>query len=171
MDGTWDRLLTKLLAEADAAGEIDWSVSVDSTINRAHQHGSPLSRETGTGDYTKPLVEPADHALGRSRGGLSTKVHHACDGRGRPLAVLVGRGQAHDGPMLPHVLGAIVVPRPRVGRARSRPDAVLADKAYSSRATRSMLRFRGITAVIPEPRDQQANGKRPRSQGRTTCEL
>jgi transposase len=62
--------------------------------------------------------------------------------------------------MLPFVLGAIGVPRLGVGRARSRPDAVLADKAYSSRATRSLLRSRGITAVIPEPRDQQAHRKR-----------
>jgi transposase len=87
-------------------------------------------------------------------------VHHACDGRGRPLVVLVGAGQAHDGPMLPFVLGAIAVPRLGVGRARSRPDAVLADKAYSSRATRSLLRSRGITAVIPEPRDQRAHRRR-----------
>lgn len=43
-DGTWDKLLAKLLAEADAAGEIDWTVSVDSTINRAHQHGTNLPR-------------------------------------------------------------------------------------------------------------------------------
>ena len=43
-DGTWDKILAKLLAEADAAGEIDWTVSVDSTINRAHQHGTNLPR-------------------------------------------------------------------------------------------------------------------------------
>lgn len=43
-DGTWDKILAKLLAEADAAGEIDWTVSVDSTINRAHQHGTNLTR-------------------------------------------------------------------------------------------------------------------------------
>jgi transposase len=47
LDGTWDRLLTELLAQADAAGDIDWSVSVDSTINRAHQHAATLSRDTG----------------------------------------------------------------------------------------------------------------------------
>lgn len=46
-DGTWDRLHTRLLAEADAAGEIDWSVAVDSTVNRAHQHGTNLARGTG----------------------------------------------------------------------------------------------------------------------------
>ena len=49
-DGTWDRIHTALLAHADAAGEIDWTVSVDSSINRAHQHGTNLPRATtGTG--------------------------------------------------------------------------------------------------------------------------
>jgi putative transposase len=91
---------------------------------------------------------------------LSTKVHHACDGRGRPLVVLVGPGQAHDGPMLPVLLAALAVPRRGCGRARTRPDRVLADRAYSSRGTRALLRSRGIVAVIPEPRDQQANRKR-----------
>ncbi len=38
-DGTWDAVLTRLLAEADA-GELDWAVSVDSTVVRAHQHGA-----------------------------------------------------------------------------------------------------------------------------------
>lgn len=44
-DGTWDKVLAALLAHADAAGEIDWTVSVDSTINRAHQHATNLPRE------------------------------------------------------------------------------------------------------------------------------
>jgi transposase len=43
-DGTWDKIHARLLAEADAAGEIDWMVSVDSTINRAHQHATSMSR-------------------------------------------------------------------------------------------------------------------------------
>ena len=46
-DGTWDRVLAFLLSEADAAGQIDWSVAVDSTINRAHQHATNLPRDTG----------------------------------------------------------------------------------------------------------------------------
>lgn len=79
--------------------------------------------------------------------------------------MLVGPGQAHDGPMLPLVLGAITVPRLGPGRARTRPDAVLADKAYSSRSTRRLLRTRRITAVIPEPRDQQAHRKRRGQRG------
>lgn len=44
-DGTWDEILAVLLAQADAAEEIDWTLSVDSTINRAHQHATNLPRE------------------------------------------------------------------------------------------------------------------------------
>jgi len=46
-DGTWDRILAALLRVADSQGEVDWSVSVDSTVNRAHQHGTNLPRTTG----------------------------------------------------------------------------------------------------------------------------
>lgn len=52
----------------------------------------------------------------------------------------------------------------RVGR-RTRPDAVLGDKAYSSRKNREHLRARRIQAVIPEPRDQQGHRKRRGSHG------
>jgi transposase len=57
-DGTWDRLLQQIQAEADAAGEIDWDVSVDSTIVRAHQHAA--------GARTEPPP-----ALASKRGGLN----------------------------------------------------------------------------------------------------
>ena len=43
-DGTWDMIHTRLLAEADAAGELDWQVAVDSTVNRGHQHATNMSR-------------------------------------------------------------------------------------------------------------------------------
>lgn len=43
-DGTWDRIHARLIAEADAKGEVDWTVSVDATINRAHQHATNRSR-------------------------------------------------------------------------------------------------------------------------------
>jgi transposase len=46
-DGTWDSILAALLTVADSQGEVDWSVSVDSTVNRAHQHGTNLPRTTG----------------------------------------------------------------------------------------------------------------------------
>jgi transposase len=43
-DGTWDRVLGVLLAQADEDGDLDWTVSVDSTINRAHQHATNTTR-------------------------------------------------------------------------------------------------------------------------------
>jgi transposase len=46
-DGTWDRVLDRLLTVADACGRIDWAVSVDSTIARAHQHATNATRLTG----------------------------------------------------------------------------------------------------------------------------
>ena len=64
-DGTWDRIHAELLAEADARGEIDWAVSVDSTINRAHQHATNLPRDTGGTCRTtricatNPLITPS----------------------------------------------------------------------------------------------------------------
>lgn len=43
-DGTWDKVMAALLAEADHRGLVDWDVAVDSTVNRAHQHGTNISR-------------------------------------------------------------------------------------------------------------------------------
>lgn len=46
-DGVWDQVHARLLAAADAAGKVDWSISVDSTIARAHQHATNITRLTG----------------------------------------------------------------------------------------------------------------------------
>ncbi len=90
---------------------------------------------------------------------MSTKIHMIVDGHGLPLAVICGPGQGGDSPMLTHLLDALRVPRIGRGRPRTRPDTVLADKVYSSAATRALLRMRGITAVIPERADQIRNRK------------
>ncbi|WFR70903.1 hypothetical protein P9209_15775 [Prescottella defluvii] len=58
-DGTWDKILASLLAHADANGLVDWTVSVDSTICRAHQHGTNLTRDTGG---SVELHEPPERA-------------------------------------------------------------------------------------------------------------
>ncbi len=47
-DGTWDRILEQLLAQADAAGQVDWQLSIDSTVSRVHQHGLNLPREVAS---------------------------------------------------------------------------------------------------------------------------
>ena len=63
-------------------------------------------------------------------------------------------GQRRDSPQFEAVLGRIRVARVGGGRARTRPDRVLADRAYSSRANRACLRRRGIACTIPQPADQ-----------------
>nr|WP_203602567.1 IS5 family transposase [Streptomyces coelicoflavus] len=161
VDGTWARILAAVLAAADADDDIDWTVSVDSTVVRAHQHAAGARKK---GAHSG---EPVDHALGHSRGGLSTKVHLAADGHARPLAFTVTAGQAGDAPAFETVMSRIRVPRIGSGRPRTRPLAVLADRAYSSRAIRSHLRRRGIRAVIPQPSDQVGHRlRRGRSGGR-----
>lgn len=80
--------------------------------------------------------------------------------------MVITAGNINDTTMLAAVLDAIAVPRRgRPGRPRKRPDKVLADKGYSSRANRNLLRSRKIPHVIPEPRDQQANRTRKGSKG------
>ena len=63
--------------------------------------------------------------------------------------MLVGPGQANDSPMFPVLLEDLRIERCGLGRPRTKPDAVLGDKAHSSRAHRERLRARGIKAVIP----------------------
>jgi transposase len=99
-------------------------------------------------------VAAADEALGRSRGGFTTKLHLAAEGRGRPLTVRLTAGQRHESTQLEPVLDGIRVPRRR-GRPRKRPDQVALDKGYSYPKCRILLRRRGIRHVIPERKDQR----------------
>ncbi|MFJ5038922.1 IS5 family transposase [Streptomyces parvulus] len=174
-DGTWERLLQQVQAEADAAGKIDWDISVDSTIVRAHQHaagahrtaaGSRLKR--GRGGRTperNAVAEPrrppggggaGGEGQGRSRGGFTTKLHLSADGRCRPLSLIVTPGQRADCTQFTPVLEKIRVPRTGPGRPRKKPDSLAADKAYSNGPCREYLRRRGIRHTIPEKTDSQA---------------
>ncbi|MER6260848.1 IS5 family transposase [Streptomyces sp900105245] len=91
-----------------------------------------------------------DRALGRSRGGLTSKIHLACDGRGRPLAFVVPGGNTNDCTRFTAAMEAIRVPRIGPGRPGVQPDHVLGDKGYNSKAIRTWLRHRGIPHMIPE---------------------
>jgi transposase len=95
-------------------------------------------------------------------------VHLACDGRGRPLAMLVTAGQRHESTQLEPLLDAIRVPRLGPGRPRKRPTHLIADRGYSYTTCRRLLRQRRIAHTIPERSDQQqlrarrgARGGRP----------
>ncbi|MGW2052305.1 IS5 family transposase [Streptomyces sp. NPDC001858] len=183
-DGTWKMLLSRIQAAEDAAGGIDWDVSVDSTAVRAHQHaaGARTAPPAAMPQKGRPRDEPGrsgaaetgcppggggqtGECLGRSRGGFTTKIHLVADGRCRPLAFVLTPGHYGDGPQLEYVLGQISVPRMGVGRPRTRPDRVLADKAYTSRSNRRYLRRRGIQHTIPERLDQKRHRQGRGSQG------
>ena len=103
--------------------------------------------------------------MGRSRGGLTTKIHAAVDGRGRPLALVVTGGQRNDGAMLAEVLADIRVPRLGSGRPRTRPDVVVAHRAYTNGVNRRMLAARRVKAVISQKNTEIAARLRKGSVG------
>ena len=64
-DGTWDRVLARLTKTADAAGRMDWSLSVDSSIARAHQHATNVTRLKGGWVELHESGRPARHRVAR----------------------------------------------------------------------------------------------------------
>jgi putative transposase len=93
--------------------------------------------------------------VGRSRGGLTTKIHALVDSAARPVTVLLSPGQAGDNPRLVPLLDALAA-------TGHRGEHLLADKAYSHPSTRRELRRRRLRHTIPERRDQV---ERRRSKG------
>ena len=120
---------------------------------------------------TPGVIERNDHALGKSRGGWTTKTHLACEQGQKALSVIITAGQRGDSPQFIPVLKAINVPRLGPGRPRRRPDRMLADKAYSSKANRDYLRCHDIKATIPIKTDQAANRRKKGGRRRTTPHL
>jgi transposase len=124
----------------------------------------PRSWSQGASPNDKnPQARPGREALGRSRGGLSTKIHLAADRRCRPVTRILTPGQHGDCPQFIPLLNQLRIARRGKGRPRTRPGAAMADKAYSSAANRAYLRKRGIQAVIPVKEDQK---KHRRARGR-----
>jgi len=83
------------------------------------------------------------------------------------LAILTSEGQRHDAIAFEAELVLVAIGRLGPGRPRTRPDWVLADKAYSSRANRAHLARRGIKAAIPIKDDQvQARRRKGPAGGR-----
>ena len=70
--------------------------------------------------------EPADHALGYSRGGFGTKIHLVCDSNALPLGVHLSAGQRHESLYVEPTLNAV-----HLGRSQIRPDRLAADNGYS----------------------------------------
>ncbi len=122
--GVWDLLLQAL---ADSGGAPDMLQMIDSTIVRAHR--------CAAGERT----EEQNQALGRSRGGFSTKIHVRCNAAGLPIGVVLSEGEAHD----------VTAYDGLMQQRDSDPGAMLADKGYDSDAIRHDLRDSGATPEIP----------------------
>lgn len=118
------------------------SFSIDSTNVRAHQHAAGARRKGCKTEWVEDLAV-ADEAIGPSRGGLTSKIHLATDGRGLPMSVTLTPGQAGDNPRPLPLPDQVSVKCDGLGRPRKRPDRVLADKAHSSSSTRQALRAGG----------------------------
>lgn len=151
--GVWQQVLEALQALAEEAGQVGWELHfIDSTVVRAHQHAAG-ARKVGR-DPDAP-----DEALGRSRGGFTTKIHLRCEGDGKPVTVAVTAGQGHDSQGAPVLMSRGAIKRIGRGRFRLRPAKVVGDTAYSSRRFRISMRQRGIIPVIPT----KANERRQRN--------
>jgi transposase len=59
LDGVFTRALRQIQAQADAAGDIDWLVQIDSTIVRAHQHAADTGRKGGRTGRTNWTITPS----------------------------------------------------------------------------------------------------------------
>ncbi len=144
--------------------------------SRAPEHARVRATQGAESNYKESAASDPDappgkekptqrEALGRSRGGLSTKLHLAADARSRPLGFITTLGQRHDSVAFELTLAQVAVGRIGGGRPRTRPDAVLCDKAYSSRAIREHLSRRKIKAVIAIKDDQHTARLRKGSRG------
>jgi transposase len=102
------------------------------------------------------MLEPPDHALGRSRGGFGTKVHLVCDSHGFIVAIQVTAGQAHESKAFESTMARRLFHR-RPGQ-RGWPLRLAGDKGYSYPRIRGWCRRRRIKPVIPtrsnQPRDE-----------------
>ncbi|HYS84786.1 MAG TPA: IS5 family transposase [Bradyrhizobium sp.] len=128
--GVFERIFKMLASDHD-----NEYMMIDATIVRAHQHSAGARKKTGA------------QAIGRSRGGLSTKIATLADALGNPVELMLAPGQDHDlscaEPLLENV----------------DPGALIGDKAFDADPLISSLEQRDITPVIP-PR---ANRKEPRA--------
>src|SRR5436305_8783878 len=81
-------------------------------------------------------------ALGRSRGGFSTKIHIAVDALGNPLRLILTAGQRHDSPQAAALID------------RFEPQVLIADKGYDSDPLLESVQALGIEAVIPPKKNR-----------------
>jgi transposase len=107
---------------------------IDSTTVRAHHCAAGIKEGA-----------QQTEALGKSRGGFTTKLHARCDARGRPLGFVLTGGEAHD------IKGFA----PLLRMIADRIEALLADKGYDADTIRNELAKADIEAVILAKRNRR----------------
>ncbi|MHC2282870.1 transposase [Bradyrhizobium diazoefficiens] len=88
--GVWDRIMDALAAGHDAAVQM-----IDTSAVRVHQHGACISDNN-------------HQAMGRSRGGLTSKIHAVVDTNGLPVHLALTPGEAHDNRLCSVLLSALL---------------------------------------------------------------
>ncbi|MBX2901884.1 MAG: IS5 family transposase [Cyclobacteriaceae bacterium] len=127
--GVWSDLMSEV-SDID-----DQSFMIDATVVRAHACASGYQKDGNEAQ-----------ALGRSKGGFTTKIHALVDGLGNPVKFILTEGARHDVTQAAELL------------KEQRDTMVLADKGYDSQALVDTLENQGCKAVIPS----KINAKNPR---------
>jgi transposase len=123
--GVWGRIIEALATAHDAAVQM-----IDTSIVRVHQHGACITRNQR-------------QSMGRSRGGLTSKIHAVVDGNGLPVRLALSPGEAHDVRLAGKLLS----------RLKS-GSMLLADRGYDADWIRELAMKKGAWANIPPKRNR-----------------
>jgi transposase len=146
-EGLWQRIVDTLQGKARREEAIDWEVgAIDSSVIPAHKAAAGAPRGEGE-ERLSPEESREKQALGKSQGGLSTKLHILVEGQGKPMVVELLPGQCHEAPHTLALINTVQV-KGKVGRPRQRFGALAADKAYDGEPLRAELRRLHIRPVI-----------------------
>ena len=124
--GIWDSILQALTRAHDAAVQM-----IDTSMVRVHQHAACIA-------------DSGNQAVGRSRGGLTSKLHVVVDGNGLPLRLGITAGEAHDNRLCSTLLSGLP---PQT--------MVLADRGYDADWIRAFVNQQGAWANIPPKRNRR----------------
>jgi transposase len=118
--GVWATIMSALAGAHDAAVQM-----IDTSIVRVHQHGACITRNRR-------------QSMGRSRGGLTSKIHAMVDTNGLPVRLALTAGEAHDNRLAGKLL------------SRLKPGTMLpADRGYDADWIRALVRQRGAWGKHP----------------------
>lgn len=134
-NGVWKKLWKRLQADECKLAK---HIFIDSTIVRAHQHAAGALKKNGG---------QAAQALGRSRGGFSTKIHAGCIDEKTGVSFVVTGGERNDMPGFDLVFD-------QVPQENDLEDAVM-DKGYDSNHIRKRVKDNGMNPVIPSKNNRK----------------